>query len=346
MQKYFSLSLLQRIALVCGFVTIMATRGDLCAQVAPQQQQGSDKTTFTVITPPDPNFIPMSVLKAKADEWMTGVDVELVMAPSGDPSAMRAMLFSRAADFALFSVLGGSRFSESGISGLSLVGVHVWKGVHLLAQESVENLEDLDGKRLIAVPAIMTPSHMVTNHALRMQGIHADFVSGGGGPVLMAQLSRPENAPLGFVAPEPMVSIILERQKKENWPVRYKVLLDSQAAASPETGETPLGGLWVVNPERVGNTRDAARKFIKGFRTAVDYVNNPEHIDEVAKLVSQAMKEVYGQQAPASVYRSMLQSGRLRLDFRQADEIEGVIRSELKKIYDVTVDKKVFRSEL
>ncbi|MBF0586684.1 hypothetical protein INT08_07230 [Prosthecochloris sp. N3] len=309
-----------------------------------QNTREGDVTTFRVITPPDPNFIPMSVLRAKADEWMPGVDVELVMAPSGDPSAMRAMLYSRAADFALFSVLGGSRFVDAGISNLSLVGVHVWKGVHLLAQESVNSVRKLDAQRLIAVPAVMTPSHMVARYALHMQGVRADFVSGGGGPVLMAQLSRSESAPLGLVAPEPMVSIILQRQQRENWPVRYKVLMDSQAAASPQTGETPLGGLWVVEPYRVGSNKKAAQAFVDGFRRAVDYVGDPRHVDEVADIVSVAMKEVYGQNAPASVYRSMLKSGRLGLDFRDARAVEKVVVKELKRIYGVVVDEKVFRS--
>ncbi|RNA65070.1 ABC transporter substrate-binding protein [Prosthecochloris sp. ZM_2] len=301
-------------------------------------------TTFRVITPPDPNFIPMSVLRAKAGEWMPGVEVELVMVPSGDPSTMRAMLYSRAADFALFSVPGGSRFVDSGITNLSLVGVHVWKGVHLLAQESVGSVRELDGQRLIAVPAVMTPSHMVAKHALHLEGVNADFTSGRGGPVLMARLSSPGSAPLGFVAPEPMVSIILRRQQKENWPVRYKVLMDLQAVASPRTGETPLGGLWVVEPGRVRANKDAARTFVDGFRRAVDYADDPRHVEEVADIVSGAMKEVYGQRASPAVYRSMLKSPRLRLDFRDARAVEKVVVKELKRIYGVVVDEKVFRS--
>ncbi|ARM31068.1 hypothetical protein B9H02_06860 [Prosthecochloris sp. HL-130-GSB] len=340
-------SLMLKLVAACTLAVMTGADGELLAQEGSLQKTPfTSTTTFSVITPPDPNFIPMAVLSARAEEWMPGVDVDMVMAPSGDPSAMRAMLYSRSADFALFSVLGGSRFYSSGMSNLSLVGVHVWKGVYLAAQESVTSVEKLNGERLIAVPAIMTPSHMVANHALRSKGIRADFVSGGGGPVLMAQLSRPESAPAGFVAPEPMVSIILQRQQKENWPIRYRVIMDSQDAASPETGETPLGGLWVVDPERIGSKKDAARKFVEGFGKAVDYVGDPRNVDEVARIVSVAMKEIYGQNAPASVYRSMLQSGRLKLDFRKADAVESVITSELKRIYDVSIDANLFRSVL
>ncbi len=288
----------------------------------------------------------MAVLKARADLWMPGVDVEMLISPSGDPSAMRAMLYSKAADFALFSVLGGARFYSSGLKNLSLVGVHVWKGVYLAAQLSVKSIDELHNQRLIAVPAVMTPSHMVANYALRTKGIRADFVSGGGGPVLMAQLSRPESAPIGFVAPEPMVSIILQRQQKENWSVQYKVIMDAQQAASPQTGETPLGGLWVVDPENVRSKQLAFQIFIEGFHKAVSYVNNPDHADELAQIVSQAMKELYGQKAPVSVYRDMLQSGRLKLDYRDAETVKQTVTRELKSIYDITIDERVFGFEL
>lgn len=330
----------------CALIVMTGDGGGLCAQEAPQKTKPGTAITFSVVTPPDPNFIPMAVLRAKADEWMPGVDVRMVMSPSGDPSAMRAMLYSQAADFALFSVVGGSRFYSSGISNLSLVGVHVWKGVYLAAQESVKNVSKLNGQRLIAVPAIKTPSHLVGDYALRTKGIRADFVSGGGGPVLMSQLSRPESAPLAFAAPEPMMSIILQRQQKERWPVRYRVIMDSQAVASPQTGETPLGGLWVVDQKRVGSNKKSGRIFVEGFRKAVDYAGNPRNADEVAEIVSVAMKEIYGQNASADVYRSMLQSGRLKLDFREADTVEALVMHELKRIYGITIDRNVFRAVL
>ncbi|ANT64738.1 hypothetical protein Ptc2401_00955 [Prosthecochloris sp. CIB 2401] len=338
MRKKLPVSVLLRGMFLCVAALLLAAPGNMIAQ---SHEGQPEKVTFQVITPPDPNFIPMSVLTAKAAEFMPGVGVEMVMAPSGDPSAMRAMLYSKSADFALFSVLGGSRFYAAGLTDLSLVGVHVWKGVHLVARESVTDVRQLDGERVIAVPAIMTPSHMVSTFALQKMGVRPDYVSGGGGPVLMAQLSRPENAPMAFVAPEPMVSIILNRQESEGWPVRYRVLMDSQAAASPETGETPLGGLWVVNSERVGSRSEAAREFVEGFRKAIAYVNDPANREEVSVIVSQAMKDVYRQGAPVDVYKAMLQSGRLRLDFRGADVTGDVIVSELKKIYDVTIDRNL-----
>lgn len=301
------------------------------------------KTVFRVISPPDPNLIPVAVLRAKAAVLAPGIDIEIVTAPSGDPSAMRAMLYSRAADFALFNTLGGSRFYSSGLDNLALVGVHVWKGVWLVGRQGLHGPEALQGKRVLAVPAVGTPPERVVGKALLDRNIQPEFVSGGAGPVLMAQLQDPQKAPLAFVAPEPMVSIVLARQEKEQWPIRYAVLPLQGTVAGHGTAESALGALWAVDTVRLTANPKAARAFVAGFKRAVEYANDPANRDEVAGIVAGVMREVYGQAAPATVYRSMLESGRLKLDFRPAAAVRETVMRDLMTIYGVKVDAMIFR---
>lgn len=141
----------------------------------------SGPVVFRVSTPPDPNIVPLAVLRAKAEEWMPGVDIELVTAPAGDPGAMRAMIQKKSVDFALFNSIGGSKFYSAGLDNLRIMGVHVWKGVYLLARDDVREIGELRGKTLASVPAVQTPPHQFAMKALKMHGVEAEFVPRGSG---------------------------------------------------------------------------------------------------------------------------------------------------------------------
>jgi ABC-type nitrate/sulfonate/bicarbonate transport system substrate-binding protein len=306
------------------------------------EKTGLNGTVITVSTPPDPNFIPIAVLEAKAKEWMPGVTVKVVTAPAGDPSAMRAMIQKKAVDFALFNILGGTKFFNGGLKDIRLVGTHVWKGVYLVTQEQITDVKELQNETLLALPSIKTPPHVVTAKALKKLGVKAEFVPSGSGPSLIAQLARPEKAPKGFVAPEPFVSIVLAKQKRGNWPVKYKVLMDPQKVLNPTTGEIPLGSLWLINPEFPKKNKDAAASFIKGFERAVLYCNDKANLDEVSAIVAASMSRIYGQAAGTRVYRNMISSGRLGLDFRSSEKIKDLVTKDLKALYNVDVKKEIF----
>lgn len=308
--------------------------------------QGSEEVTFTVSTPPDPNIIPLAVLREKADEWGLDVNVEIVTAPAGDPSAMRAMIQKRNVHFALFNALGGTKFYNAGLDDIRLVGVHVWKGVYLAAKETVQEPGDLEGETLLAVPGMQNPPHVLSMKALGELGVGAEFVPGGSGPALMALLSQEDRAPKAFAAPEPMISIIFKNQEVNDWPVRYRVLVDPQAVLVPASGEVPLGALWLVDPAVVSDHGDAAQRFVAGFDRAVDYANDSAHYDEVAEIVADAMAEFYSQSSDASVFQAMLESGRLGLDFRPAVDVHDVVTQNLEQLYDIEVPEGVFCDQL
>jgi ABC-type nitrate/sulfonate/bicarbonate transport system substrate-binding protein len=300
---------------------------------------------ITVSTPPDPNIIPLAVLRQKAQAWDLGFEVVIQNAPAGDPGAMRAMIHDRRVDFALFNALGGTKFYNAGLDNLRLVGTHVWRGVYLLARDSVAERADLDGATVLAVPGVQNPPHVLSMRALAREGIRPEFVPGGSGPALMALLSQPDRAPMGFVAPEPMVSIILGRQESDDWSVRYRVFVDPQEMLSP-TGEIPLGSLWLVNPDILTDHPDAAREFVAAFDRATDYVNNPANHEEVARMVAEALTEIYSQSAGASVYRAMLESGRLGMDYRSAGDIRDFVTTNLMDLYDVEARPEMFCVQL
>ncbi|MBN2861104.1 MAG: ABC transporter substrate-binding protein, partial [Sphaerochaetaceae bacterium] len=334
MFKHRILSLLILILFISVILTPLFSQGS-SEENSPESEhsQVSDTVTFTVSTPPDPNFIPAAILAAKADQWMEGIEVELVTAPAGDPSAMRALAQNRSVDFALFNLQAGSKFYTTGISHIRLVGSHVWKGVYLLARDSVTDLSELNGETLLAVPAIKTPPHIMSEKALRLSGVSAEFIPAGSGPSLFALLSQKNRAPKAFTAPEPLVSIILARQEKDNWPVRYRVFMDPQRILDPAEGKVPTGSLWLINPGVLDSNPQAVEDFVSGFERANSYAVDPANAEEVAQIVSETLAEIYGQSAGRQVYLDMLNSGRLDLDFRHADEIREVVISNLRTLY-------------
>ena len=66
---------------------------------------------FKVLTPPDPNSIPLMVLEAKQKEFLGTDTIKITKAPSGDISAMKAMMNDKKVDVALFNFIAGVSFT-------------------------------------------------------------------------------------------------------------------------------------------------------------------------------------------------------------------------------------------
>ena len=188
----------------------------------------------------------------------------------------------------------------------------------------------------------MTPPHLASQKALQVHGIKVDFIPGGAGPSLFALLSQKDRAPLAFAAPEPFVSIIMAKQKKEDWETSYHIILDPQAELNPETERIPLGSLWLINDDLVSSKPKAVKTFVDGFARANEYVNNPDNYDEVSQIVANTLAKVYGKGAGAPIFRMMLESGRLGLGFLPAEDIQIEVTANLKRLYNFDVDSGVF----
>lgn len=311
------------------------------------QLSGEVTTLFRVSAPPDPNFLPLAVLSAKADEWMPGIGVEIIPGPGGDPEAMRDLVTSQEVDFALFNVMAGTSFYNDGVNNLCLVGTHVWKGVYMLAREDITDVRELEGQTILTIPSLTSPPFAVNMAALRQQGISANFEPvAARGLELWELLARPDTAPPALVAPEPMISTILRRQTLKNWPVKYAVLMDPQAVLSPETGEVPLGSVWLVRPAIMETAPQEARAFVSAFDQAIAYVNDPANWAEVATIGSERIRAVFGTYLTPTLFEEMLSAGRLGLDFRPASDIQDTITPTLKSLYDIDVPEGIYCTEL
>ena len=334
--------------IISALIILVALAAWLVSQKGPEQSPNSAETSgisekvITVATPPDPNSIPLLVLKAHEKDWLKkdgyNLKIKIKLAPGGDPSAMKAMLHSKQVDLALFNNIGAAKFYSQGEKHLKLLGVHVWKGVYILTQEKIKKWGELNNSKGLAVPAIKTPPHLWSMRVLKKHNVkNVQFVGAGMGQALFAVLSNPKKSPSLVVAPEPAVNMILLKQKKDNWKVRYKIFADVADELNPDKG-VALGATILVNNELEKKDIDI---FIEGFERAITEVNNKDKLGENSRILAKEWKEVFNQELSPEFFETLLKSGRLGLDFRKSSEI----KDELLKTYgefNIEVDDNFF----
>jgi len=309
-----------------------------------QPESKKENVLFKVVTPPDPNSIPLLVLDAKQKEWMDGVEIQTTVAPGGDPSAMRALLHSKEADFALFNALGGAKNYANGLTDLKLMGVHIWKGVYLLTRENVENWEELNGAKAIAVPGVGTPPQIMALKALGKHKVEMNFGGMGPGLALWTALSKEDSDILAVAAPEPIVSMLLIRQESEGWSNKFKIFADLAQEINPEAGRIPLGGLIMVDKAMLNdaNKSEAAKTFIAGFEKSINYVNDPANHSEVSELLVAKWKEVFKQELPKKLFEALLSSGRIGAEYRPAYEVKDEVMDFWEKQFNFKASEEFF----
>lgn len=296
--------------------------------------------SFKVLTPPDPNSIPLLVLEAKQKEFLGTDELIVAKAPSGDISAMKAIMNGKKADVALFNFIAGGKFYSQGIKHLRLAGVHVWGGVGILSKDSIKKNDwsALKGTKGLAIPAIKTPPHMFGVSAMQKNGLNPkkDIKVAGMGPaVAFNTMSMAERAPSFVFAPEPLLSIILFKQQKDNWEQKYHLFADSSVAITGKSGSMPLGAFWIVNDNKnVDN-------LISGFEKSIAFINDPKNKKEVAKIVALGFNKYFAQKVPQKVFEDVLDAGVLKLDFRDSKTVKQQVTKFWDK-KDIKVDENIF----
>lgn len=289
-----------------------------------------------VAMPPDPNALPVFVLAEYQERFLPGHELQLVANPAGDPSAMRAMMVGQRMDFAFFNLVGGVRFLQGGLEGLQLVGPWVWQGIYLLVPEQKEDLQGLDGQRVLVAPGLSTPPHIVTEKALARQGIETRFGSSGGGMALMAQMRAPGRAPAAVAAPEPLVSLILHLQEEQDWGQRWRVGLDPAEALG---GEIPLGALWQVHDEVSPEARQA---LVRALEQVTQWLQDPAHHAEASRIAAQGFKEFFNMPVEAMALQDMLAGGRVQWDLRSPREQRESMEGYLDSVFGIRAPEALF----
>ncbi len=297
--------------------------------------------TFKVLTPPDPNSIPLLVLEAKQKLFLGKDTLKVAKAPSGDISAMKAIMNDKKVDVALFNFIAGGKFYSQGIDHLRLAGVHVWGGVGILSKKEIKpnDWKALKKTRGFALPAIKTPPHMFAMAAMKKNGLNPkrDVKIAGMGPaVAFNTMSMKNRAPSFVLAPEPLLSIVLFKQEKENWEQKYHIFADSAKAITGKSGATPLGAFWIID-DKTKNINN----LIDGFNKAIQYINNPANKKEVAQIIAKGFKKHFGQKVPPKVFENTLDRGILKLQFKDAK----TVKKQVMKFWSskgIKVDENIF----
>jgi len=286
--------------------------------------------TFTITVPPDPNALPVFVLMEKGARFLPGDQIELIQSPAGDPSAMRAMIQARKMDFAFFNIVGGANFIVNGMSQLKLVAPWVWRGVYLLMPVESADIKDLNGKNVLVAPGLSTPPHIVNKKALARQGIAPKFLAGGSGMALFSQLADPGRAPAGVVAPEPTISMILDRQKAENWRQQWRIAFEPAGAL----GEViPLGALWQVHAGVSGAGRT---RLSEALTAAAAYTTDPANRAEVAAIGAKWYANLFKTPIPAPVFASILENSRVEWRLDLSESTKKRVEVYLKDVFGIS----------
>ncbi|MFW6021098.1 MAG: hypothetical protein ACOCPR_03300, partial [Guyparkeria sp.] len=287
--------------------------------------------------PPDPNALPVFVLEAKQERFLPEDDLKLVSNPAGDPSAMRAMIQARRVDFALFNLIGGVRFHAGGLRDISLVTPWVWRGIYLLQPVEDNDLEELDGQRVLVAPGTSTPPHVVTAEVLTDMGIRPEFVTGGAGTVLMEQLRDPKRAPAGVAAPEPLVSQILDRQEAQGWDQRWEIRLDP---AEQLGGEIPLGALWQAHPDVDPEVR---KRLVAALDEVANWIEDPANHDEAAAIAAAGYGSFFRMPVPESTFGRLLAAERVRWDTGTDAETRRTVKTYLRSVFEIDAPADLFQ---
>lgn len=293
-----------------------------------------------VMTPPDPNSIPLMVLEAKSQEFLpSGMIIKPVVAPAGDVSAMKAIMAQKKADIGLFNFLAGGKFYSQGITNLRLAGVQVWGGIAILSKKNITpgDWSSMSGKTAITIPAVKTPPYVFAMQAAKKHGVDPKSlkVVGMGPAIAMNKMRLKKGAPDFVMVPEPLLSILLMKQEKENWEQKYHLFSDP--AQDLSSRGIPLGAFWIID----GDNAAAYDEVIYGFEKAIDFVNNPANAMAVAEISSRGFKKHFGMSVPAEAFSAMLSKGLLKLDFREAQQVSGALK-KIWKQRKTEVDPHIF----
>lgn len=297
----------------------------------------ADEIRFSL--PPDPNALPIFILQAKKAQFLPEDSLTLIANPAGDPSAMRAMIQAGRMDFALFNLVGGTRFIQGGLENVHLVAPWVWRGIYLLTPETGSALPALTGQTILVSPGLSTPPHVVTQKALLKSGVEAKFVAGGSGAVLLSLLADPARAPAAVAAAEPQVSLILHRQRAEDWKQKWTIGFDPADALG---GEIPLGALWQIG-DRISPA--ARERLVKGLIQAATWAQNPQNHAEAARIGASGYAQMFRLPLPEAALQDMLDKKRVVWRLDQGPKMRETVTTYLNDVFGVQTPPALFQAE-
>jgi|GEM_PF-349220 len=325
---------MKKISIVTGIMILIIALGVSSLYSAPTEE----KVVLRFTSPPDPNFIPVSILLGQ--ETLVEEGIELEYTPSQGTPDMMAHLQRGDVDLALFSAPGGVKMYAKGVKNIRLIGVHVWKAIYVVAEKNVSSWEDLKGKD-IYIGFRGGPPDIITRASMKAEGYNPDkdfnikYLTGS--EIKQLILTGQADA---AVFPEPHVSQLVLKSKGN-----LKAVIKPQEAFAEiipnwkEEEKIPLGALWIVEPNIKGK-EEAIEKFIQAFSSANGYAMN--HPKQAGKLTSKYFKQYFGGKFPAKAVENSITSGRLELNFRKVKDVKRLMPSYLENLGFPVPDEGIY----
>lgn len=289
----------------------------LCLSPFAAKSAMADDVSFMVF--PNIQAVPLLVLKAKAGEFLPEGSNVVIKHPKHSPKAIKQFLAEKKVDFASINVNMGAQFYQTGLKHMKLAGVHVWSGIGILSKAEIKpgDWEALKGGTGLAVPGIKSNPYQISMKAMKLNGINPmmDVTVMAANPHdAFDQMSNKDGAPDFVVMPEPQLSHGLIHMREQEWEQQYHLFADSTRSIS--AFGLPMGSLWKVSD--IGDTQP----ILKGFERAVAYTMDPKNRAEVAKIISDGFKEVFGKQPGPEVFEAMLSRGVTKMRYKDAAAID------------------------
>ncbi len=306
---------------------------------SPIKETNSSTTTLRITAPPCADMIPASVLFEIYEKELEENGIKLEFIPSKGPSDMLALLQRGDVDIALYSFDGGVRLYTKGFRDLKIVGIFVWKYLYVVGRENISGWEGLKGKSVLISCRGGCPDIAFRTCA---KGVGYNCTK----DFKIMYLPFPQIKQLllagsadAAVTPEPQAtSLILESGGK------LKIILDLQKEFTRThtnwTGEKyPGGSLWVVASNVKGKEK-AVKLFISVFKKAIEYVN--KHPDETGDIAEKYLEKYFGLKLSAGAISESLKTGRLYLEFREAESVKPMLIEFLKIMNYPVPDKEIY----
>lgn len=223
---------------------------------------------------------------------------EYTIALSGAPDDVSAKLINGEVDIAAVPANLASVLYNKTEGGVTLLAVNTLGVLYILENgDTIQSIDDLAGKTLLATGQGSTPEYMIS-YLLAQYGLSESVaVEFKAEHSELGTLMAAGEAALGML-PEPNVTAVLMKNAD------VRVALDLNALWQEKTGVSAVQGCLVVRTEYLKENEKAVRAFLKDYEASVKFVNE-NHVEAAALM------ETYGVMEKAAMAQAAIEKSNI-----------------------------------
>ncbi len=212
-------------------------------------------------------------------------DIEIY--PATNPGALLTDLTAGTVDLAAIPTNAAAKLYNATGGKIRVLALNTLGVLHLLdTTGTVEELADLEGKTIYVPMAGQNPEYIL-RHILAENGINATVVTDIADADALATAllsSEGQNASVEIaVLPQPKVTVVKNQAAAAGKALTVPIDLSVEWN---KIEDTPIAqGCLVGRAEFVDNNPGAVLEFLKAYRASVEFVADPENLDEAAALI-------------------------------------------------------------